>query len=80
MASAVTFHCGGVAVVAPHVVAQGHLQRGQVVEGPAVHHVTLQDAEPVLDPVQSGGVGGGEVEVVAGGFPPGSYLVVQLGE
>ena len=67
-------------VVAPHVAAQGRPQRGHVVEGAAVHHLALQGAEPGLDPVQPGGVGGDEVEVEAGmGLLPGTDLVVPVG-
>ena len=51
MASALTFHCRG---VAPHVAAQGRLQVGHIVEEAAVHDLVLQGAELGLDPVQPG--------------------------
>lgn len=68
------------AIAAAHKAVQGLAQGRRVGEGAAGQDLPLQGAEPVLDRVQPGGVGRGEVEVEAGvGLPPVPHLAVFVG-
>ena len=59
---------------------QGGPQPGHAGKGAAGQRVALQGAEPVLDRVQPGRVGRGEVEVAAGvGLAPSFHLAVPVG-
>ena len=60
---------------------QGGPQPGHAGKGAAGQRVALPGAEPVLDRVQPGRVGRGEVEVAAGvGLAPSFHLAVPVGD